>query len=170
MSYGELTCVVNALKRFEDCKVRLSMFANRKRNDGLWELIGETKMKLLMMIGKMEEMRLVMVRMGRRDDGGTHKQTFSPSPICRTHPSSLSSIFSAAYYLVCLTPRCSELPAMPCRLARVFSNGVNYILSAWLQRLAGGFDDVKPAGDVVVGGDLRRLDLDSANAFNSAGI
>ncbi|KAE1564468.1 hypothetical protein FH972_027356 [Carpinus fangiana] len=59
---------------------------------------------------------------------------------------------------------------MPCRLAGVFSNGVNYILSAWLQRLAGGFDDVKPAGDVVVGGDLRRLDLDSANASNSAGI
>ncbi|KAE8098745.1 hypothetical protein FH972_016786 [Carpinus fangiana] len=36
------------LVQFEDCKARLSLlFANRKRNDGLWELIGETKMKLL---------------------------------------------------------------------------------------------------------------------------
>ncbi|XP_059455415.1 putative clathrin assembly protein At4g40080 [Corylus avellana] len=77
MSYGELTRVVNALKRFEDCKERLSLlFANRKRNDGLWELIGETKMKLLMMIRKMEEMRLVMVRMGRRDDGGSESTRF----------------------------------------------------------------------------------------------
>jgi streptomycin 6-kinase len=76
MSYDELTHVVNALKRFEDCKARLSLFVNQKKNDGLWKLIGETKMKLLMMISKMEEMRLVMVRMGRRDDGGSKSTQF----------------------------------------------------------------------------------------------
>jgi hypothetical protein len=59
---------------------------------------------------------------------------------------------------------------MLCRLARVFSKGVNCISSAWLQRLTGGSDDIKPASDVVVGGNLRRWDLDSANAFNNAGI
>jgi hypothetical protein len=59
---------------------------------------------------------------------------------------------------------------MPCRLARVFSNGVNCISSAWIWRLAGGSDDVKPAGDVLARGDLRRWDFDSANAFNSVRI
>ncbi|KAE0273000.1 hypothetical protein FH972_027347 [Carpinus fangiana] len=59
---------------------------------------------------------------------------------------------------------------MLCQLAGVFSNSVNCISSAWLRRLAGRSDDVKPAGDVLAGGDLRRWDFDSANAFNSAGI
>jgi hypothetical protein len=40
---------------------------------------------------------------------------------------------------------------MSCRLAEVFSNGLNCISSARLQRLAGGSDDIKPASDVVAG-------------------
>jgi hypothetical protein len=67
-------------------------------------------------------------------------------------------------------PRCSGSPAMPCRLAGVFSNGVNCFSSVWLRRLTGGSDDVKPASDVLAGGDLRSWDFDSANAFNGAGI
>jgi hypothetical protein len=59
---------------------------------------------------------------------------------------------------------------MPCRLAGVFSNGVNCISSAWIWRLAGGSDDVKPAGDVLARGDLQCWDFDSANAFKSARI
>ena len=59
---------------------------------------------------------------------------------------------------------------MPCRLAGVFSKGVKCISGARPQRLAGGSDDIKLAGDVVTGGDLRRWDLDNTNAFNSSGI
>lgn len=77
LSYGELTQVVNELKRFEDCKERLLLlFANRKKNDGLWDLIGQTKRKLLMMIDKIDQMRMVMVRMGRRDDAGSESTRF----------------------------------------------------------------------------------------------
>jgi hypothetical protein len=59
---------------------------------------------------------------------------------------------------------------MLCRLAGVFSKRVNCISSAWLQRLGGGSDDIKPAGYVVAGGDLRRWYLDNADAFNSVEI
>ncbi|XP_062157564.1 putative clathrin assembly protein At4g40080 [Alnus glutinosa] len=84
LSYDEMTHVLKALKRFEDCKERLLLlFANRKKNDGLWDLISETKVKLLAMIQKIDEMRLVMVRMGRRDDAGSastlFRNTFSQS-------------------------------------------------------------------------------------------
>jgi hypothetical protein len=48
--------------------------------------IGKTKMKLLMMIGKMEELRLVMVRMGRRDDGGSKSTRFRNPFAPWSHP------------------------------------------------------------------------------------
>lgn len=77
LNYDELTHVLNALKRFEDCKERLLLlFVNRKKNDGLWDLISETKVKLLKMIQKIDEMRLVMVRMGRRDVAGSESTRF----------------------------------------------------------------------------------------------
>nr|POE85956.1 putative clathrin assembly protein [Quercus suber] len=63
MIYGtESTQFFNVLKRLEDCKERL----NREDNDGFWDLIRQTKKKVLMVKEKREEMRLVVVTMGHR--------------------------------------------------------------------------------------------------------
>lgn len=59
MIYGtESTQFFNVLKRLEDCKERL----NREDNDGFWDLIRQTKKKVLMVKEKRDEMRLVVAK------------------------------------------------------------------------------------------------------------
>uniref|UniRef100_A0A2N9GR43 ENTH domain-containing protein n=1 Tax=Fagus sylvatica TaxID=28930 RepID=A0A2N9GR43_FAGSY len=77
MSYGELTQFLNPLKRLEDCKEKLLLlFVNREMNDGLWDLISQMKKKVLMVKGKREEVKLVMVRMGHRDESISESARF----------------------------------------------------------------------------------------------
>ncbi|KAG6626387.1 putative clathrin assembly protein At4g40080 [Carya illinoinensis] len=60
LSDGDLTQMRNSLQRFQDCKERLLLlFANRKRNDRMWDLVSETKMKLITTREKREGLRLV---------------------------------------------------------------------------------------------------------------
>lgn len=68
LSVDQLTLFMSALKKFEDCKERLSLlFVNRKKNDGLWHLIGETKMKIETMMNKKAE-EMALVRIMKRDE------------------------------------------------------------------------------------------------------
>lgn len=72
MIYGtESTQFFNVLKRLEDCKERL----NRADNDGFWDLIRQTKKKVLMVKEKREEMRLAVVTMGHRDESAVSEST-----------------------------------------------------------------------------------------------
>ncbi|CAN6584116.1 unnamed protein product [Malus baccata var. baccata] len=67
LSSDELTRLIDALERLESCKGKLMLlFVNRKRNDGLWELVKETKARLVEMKEKREEKRVV-VFMGRNE-------------------------------------------------------------------------------------------------------
>ncbi|XP_009373452.2 putative clathrin assembly protein At4g40080 [Pyrus x bretschneideri] len=67
LSSDELTRLIDALERLESCKGKLMLlFVNRKRNDGLWELVKETKARLVEMQEKREEKRVV-VFMGRNE-------------------------------------------------------------------------------------------------------
>lgn len=69
LSSDELIHLLNTIKRFEDCKERLLLlFVNRTKNDGLWDLISQTKMKLVSTIDQREKTRLVVAGMGKRDD------------------------------------------------------------------------------------------------------
>ncbi|KAK2659833.1 hypothetical protein Ddye_006366 [Dipteronia dyeriana] len=53
LSVSELTQLLTDLKRFEDCKERLSLlFLNRKRNDTLWDLVNETKTEILTAVNR----------------------------------------------------------------------------------------------------------------------
>ncbi|KAF3952342.1 hypothetical protein CMV_022087, partial [Castanea mollissima] len=73
MIYGtESTQFFNVLKRLEDCKERL----NRENNDGFWDLIRQTKKKVLMVREKREEMRLVVVTVGHRDESVSESTRF----------------------------------------------------------------------------------------------
>lgn len=48
LSSSEWTQFLNSLTKFEDCKEGISLlFINRNRNDGLWDLVKETKAKLV---------------------------------------------------------------------------------------------------------------------------
>ncbi|KAB2628857.1 clathrin assembly protein [Pyrus ussuriensis x Pyrus communis] len=61
LSSDELTRLIDALERLESCKGKLMLlFVNRKRNDGLWELVKETKARLVEMQEKREEKRVVV--------------------------------------------------------------------------------------------------------------
>ncbi|KAM5575533.1 putative clathrin assembly protein [Rosa sericea] len=70
LSLSELTRVVEALRRLEDCKERLVLlFVNRKRNDGLWESVRKTRAELAETKAQREERRLVVVRTVSRNRG-----------------------------------------------------------------------------------------------------
>ncbi|XP_048438923.1 putative clathrin assembly protein At4g40080 [Pyrus x bretschneideri] len=57
---AELTRLIDAFERLEGCKGKLMLlFVNRKRNDGLWDLVRETKARLVEMKEQREE-RLVV--------------------------------------------------------------------------------------------------------------
>ncbi|XP_002513988.2 putative clathrin assembly protein At4g40080 [Ricinus communis] len=59
-SYSELTQILGYLKRFESFKERLCLlFVNRNRNDALWELVCEIKMKTEEMIKEKGEIKLL---------------------------------------------------------------------------------------------------------------
>ncbi|KAL3504800.1 hypothetical protein ACH5RR_034641 [Cinchona calisaya] len=61
MSHDDSSELIRCLKRLEDCRMRLvEMFANRKRNDAFWDLIGQTKMKLEEQNEKRERGRVVV--------------------------------------------------------------------------------------------------------------
>ncbi|XP_057974864.1 putative clathrin assembly protein At4g40080 [Malania oleifera] len=54
--------LIRVLERLEDCKEKLVLlFVNRQRNDLFWDLVGETKTKLLIRKKEQEERRLVAV-------------------------------------------------------------------------------------------------------------
>lgn len=48
LSSGELDGLLSCLKRLEECKeILVVLFVNRKRNDAFWELISQTRMKIV---------------------------------------------------------------------------------------------------------------------------
>ncbi|XP_004301346.1 PREDICTED: putative clathrin assembly protein At4g40080 [Fragaria vesca subsp. vesca] len=79
---SELTRVVDALRRLEDCKERLVLlFVNRKRNEGLWESVRKTSSELAETKAQREEKRLVVRTMSRnrgRDDMSESTQCWNP--------------------------------------------------------------------------------------------
>ncbi|KAH7511580.1 hypothetical protein ACOSP7_010214 [Xanthoceras sorbifolium] len=68
LSVGGLTQFLTAMKRFEDCKERLSLlFVNRKKNDALWDLVNETKTNIQAAVNKkLQEKTVVNIR--KRDE------------------------------------------------------------------------------------------------------
>ncbi|KAK9269954.1 hypothetical protein L1049_025527 [Liquidambar formosana] len=67
LSSSELAQLLCGLKRLEDYKERLMvLFVNRKRNDAFWDLISQTRVKLVTVKEQREERRLVMK--GRREE------------------------------------------------------------------------------------------------------
>lgn len=59
LSSSELTRLLGAVKRLEDCRERLVLlFVNRKKNGAFWDLIRQTKTKLVEMKEKREQRRL----------------------------------------------------------------------------------------------------------------
>ncbi|KAJ7965763.1 putative ENTH/ANTH/VHS superfamily protein [Quillaja saponaria] len=68
MVFGELTQFLDDLKRLEECREGLVMlFVNRRRNDRFWDLINQTKRKVVMMKEEREGKRLLLT-MGKRDE------------------------------------------------------------------------------------------------------
>lgn len=61
LSVVELTQLSEAMKRYEGCKERLSLlFVNRNRNDALWDLVKDTRTKILTAINvKLNEKSLI---------------------------------------------------------------------------------------------------------------
>ncbi|KAB2628901.1 clathrin assembly protein [Pyrus ussuriensis x Pyrus communis] len=77
LSSDELTRLIDALERLESCKGKLMLlFVNRKRNDGLWELVKETKARLVEMQEKREEKRVVVFM--RRNESAESTQCWNP--------------------------------------------------------------------------------------------
>lgn len=66
LSYNECTLFLNSLNRLEDCRERISaLLVNRNRNDGLWELIKETKANVVVMMKeKIKEREIPLITMG----------------------------------------------------------------------------------------------------------
>ncbi|KAA8528320.1 hypothetical protein F0562_035675 [Nyssa sinensis] len=68
---AELTC---CLEKLEDCREKLEeLFVNRKRNDAFWDLIDQTKMKLVKVREERERKRL-LARMARKIEGSESTQ------------------------------------------------------------------------------------------------
>ncbi|KAJ7958958.1 putative ENTH/ANTH/VHS superfamily protein [Quillaja saponaria] len=68
MVLGELTQLHSNLKRLEECKEGLVLLlVNRKRNYGFWDLMNQTKRKVVMMKEDKEGKRLLLT-MGKRDE------------------------------------------------------------------------------------------------------
>ncbi|KAA8538131.1 hypothetical protein F0562_027739 [Nyssa sinensis] len=66
LSSGESAELTSSLKRLEECKEKLvALFVNRKRNDDFWDLINQTKMKLVK-IKEERERQMVLVRMRKK--------------------------------------------------------------------------------------------------------
>ncbi|XP_050377666.1 putative clathrin assembly protein At4g40080 [Argentina anserina] len=82
LSLSELTRVVDALRRLEDCKERLVLlFVNRKRNDRLWESVRKTRAELAETKAQREETRLVVRTVSRsrgRDEMSEPTQCWNP--------------------------------------------------------------------------------------------
>lgn len=79
-SYDELTRLLNALKRLEDCKERLlSMFLFRKRDGDFWDLIGQVKLKVVEIMIEKREDNLRLMRVGERQYYDQHEQSESIS-------------------------------------------------------------------------------------------
>ncbi|GAV83243.1 ANTH domain-containing protein [Cephalotus follicularis] len=77
----ELTQFQSSLNKFEDCKQRLGLlFANRVKNDGLWDLISETKSKVLVVINeKKEEERLAKIKRNESTELTRFRERFPQS-------------------------------------------------------------------------------------------
>ncbi|XVF36643.1 hypothetical protein REPUB_Repub19eG0074700 [Reevesia pubescens] len=72
LSFSECTQFLNSLTRFEDCKERISsLLVNRNRNDDLWDLIKETKSKVV----EMMEGKMLVITMGDGDNEESSKLT-----------------------------------------------------------------------------------------------
>ncbi|KAJ4701396.1 ENTH/ANTH/VHS superfamily protein [Melia azedarach] len=68
LSLDELIQVSSGLQKLEDCKDRLLLlFANRKKNDRLWELIRESNKNISTAVSKRIEEK-ALVKMWRRDE------------------------------------------------------------------------------------------------------
>ncbi|KAK9930376.1 hypothetical protein M0R45_027415 [Rubus argutus] len=83
LSLSELTRVIDALRKLEDCQERLVLlFVNRKRNDRLWETVRKTRAKLAETKEQREEKRLVVRTMSsnrrRRDELSEPAQCWNP--------------------------------------------------------------------------------------------
>ena len=64
LSLGEAADFLGSLKRLENCKERtVELFANRKKNDALWESVMEAKVELVTM-KESREKRLLRIGMG----------------------------------------------------------------------------------------------------------
>lgn len=62
LSCSELTRLSSELIRFESCRERLRLvLMNRNKNDGLWELVGETKEEITVMVEEKGKGQLVKV-------------------------------------------------------------------------------------------------------------
>ncbi|GAB4861309.1 hypothetical protein Ancab_036470 [Ancistrocladus abbreviatus] len=69
LSLDELNELLEILMKLEDCKEKLIlMFLNKKKNDGVWESIRETKVNVEVIKGKRENMKLVRFE-GRTGEG-----------------------------------------------------------------------------------------------------
>ncbi|XVE60550.1 hypothetical protein DITRI_Ditri05aG0137800 [Diplodiscus trichospermus] len=65
LSWSECTQFLNSLNRLEDCKERISsLLVNRNRNDDLWDLIKETKAKLMLMMKEKKDGKMLVITMG----------------------------------------------------------------------------------------------------------
>ncbi|KAI5355656.1 hypothetical protein L3X38_008551 [Prunus dulcis] len=73
----ELTQLIDTLQRLEGCKGKLMLlFLNRKRNDGFWDTVRETKAMLVETKKKKEEKSLV--RFAGRDESAESTQFWNP--------------------------------------------------------------------------------------------
>lgn len=62
LSHSELTESICGLQRIEDCKENLLLFGSTNNNDGLWEVVANTKAELTAMKEKKEGWKMVVVR------------------------------------------------------------------------------------------------------------
>ncbi|WCJ35682.1 ENTH/ANTH/VHS superfamily protein [Euphorbia peplus] len=78
LSTGELSRVMGELRRLESMKERFSkLFMNRNRNDGLWELVGETNKEIAKVINKNGNIKLLKMGTATYEYDSTRWTRFS---------------------------------------------------------------------------------------------